>query len=274
MNKKSLCELWGLTSAFRILSILPCWGENSNKYGQILVWSPVVSLVISLAAVVPGWLLLQGGQPRTEIAAAFTSLLAGTSYTAIAAFLSRGFHLDGLADSFDGWGGGWTKENTLRIMKDSHIGSFGTIALILAISVKICGAAVLFYFQAWPQLILISPAAGLFMVMQAAFNKYARENESLAGNVVSETRPVHALVSALVFIAIAAAVCCVYCSGGGLLNGKEAAVMLLSGSCLTWLIGFISRRRLDGVTGDILGASKELNEAWLFWLGAALCCLR
>ncbi|MGM9991366.1 MAG: adenosylcobinamide-GDP ribazoletransferase [Candidatus Bruticola sp.] len=274
MNKKSLCELWGIASAFRILSIMPCWGENSSNYGQVLMWSPLVGLVVSLVSLLPGWLLFQLGHPASDIAAAFVSVLAGIAYTAAAAFLSRGFHLDGLADSFDGWGGGWTKENTLRIMKDSHIGSFGTIALILVIAAKISGAAVLFYFRAWDWLILIPPAASLFMVAQAAFNKYARENESLAGNVVSETKPVHVLVSALIFFTAATIASCLYGRCEGLIYKEEAAVLMLSGICLTWLISYISRRRLEGVTGDVLGASKELNEAWLLWLGAALCCLR
>jgi cobalamin synthase len=47
-----------------------------------------------------------------------------------AAFITNGFHEDGLADSFDGFGGGWTKDRVLEIMRDSRIGTYGTLALI------------------------------------------------------------------------------------------------------------------------------------------------
>src|SRR2546423_8356926 len=54
-----------------------------------------------------------------------------------AAFLTNGFHEDGLADSFDGFGGGWTKDRVLEIMGDSGIGAYGTLALIFLIFAKL-----------------------------------------------------------------------------------------------------------------------------------------
>ncbi len=278
-------ELFGLTSAFRILSILPCWGENSSKYGRILAWSPVVGLVISLICTIPYVLftrltlcVLLADSPCTEdkCIELFISLLGAVFYVGCEAFLTRGFHLDGLADTFDGWGGGWTKENTLKIMRDSHIGSFGTIALIVVLAVKTLGVAVLLYFSKYVWLIFMPVFSRTLMVGQAAFNRYAREGESLAGSVVSDTQPRHAIAAVIVCIVVGAIVSLI----GSFISVKALhaanivpTVCLVLGVILTATIAFISRRRIEGVTGDVLGATVELNEALFLWSAALYCCL-
>jgi adenosylcobinamide-GDP ribazoletransferase len=57
--------------------------------------------------------------------------------TAVGALVTGGFHEDGLSDSADGLGGGWTKEDVLRIMQDSRVGSFGALALVLVMALKV-----------------------------------------------------------------------------------------------------------------------------------------
>lgn len=277
-------ELFGLTSAFRILSILPCWGENSSKYGRILAWSPVVGLVISLICTVPCILftrltpcVLLADSPCVEdkCIELLISLLGAVFYVGCEAFLTRGFHLDGLADTFDGWGGGWTKENTLKIMRDSHIGSFGTIALIVVLAVKMLGVAVLLYFSKYVWLIFMPVFSRTLMVWQAAFNRYAREGESLAGSVVSDTKPRHALIAAIVCIIVGASASLIdsFTSVGVYAANIVPIVCLLLGVVLTSIIAFISRHRIEGVTGDVLGATVELNEALFLWSAALYCCL-
>ena len=67
------------------------------------------------------------------------------------AFATRGFHLDGLGDTADGFGGGWTKEKRLQIMKDSRSGSFGVIAICLCLVLKgLCGHCIDFP-CIWPE---------------------------------------------------------------------------------------------------------------------------
>ncbi|HBM96106.1 TPA: hypothetical protein DD394_00875, partial [bacterium UBP9_UBA11836] len=120
-----------------MFSILPCWGENSTKYGRVLVWSPLVGLVISLLCTLPCafimWTVCGGSPsdvltpstemlPRVAILCPLAAVLGAILYVGLEAFLTRAFHLDGLADTFDGWGGGWNKEDTLKIMRDHNIG--------------------------------------------------------------------------------------------------------------------------------------------------------
>ena len=267
-------ELFGLTSAFRILSILPCWGENSSKYGRILAWSPVVGLVISLICTIPCILLKCSLHTEDKCVSLFIALLGAIFYVGCEAFLTRGFHLDGLADTFDGWGGGWTKENTLKIMRDSHIGSFGTIVLVIVLAIKTLGVAVLLYFSKYAWLIFMPVFSRTLMVGQAAFNQYAREGESLAGSVVSDTHPKHAAVAALLCAVVGF---CLSKFNSFTQTGLCAADMLpiiclVLGVIFTGIIALISRRRIEGVTGDVLGATVELNEALFLWSVALYCC--
>ncbi|MGB4124366.1 MAG: adenosylcobinamide-GDP ribazoletransferase [Bacteroidales bacterium] len=71
-----------------------------------------------------------------------TSLLFGNAIAVVASLtagviITGAFHEDGFADTFDGFGGGWTTEKILEIMKDSTIGTYGTVALILLFAFKI-----------------------------------------------------------------------------------------------------------------------------------------
>ena len=289
-------ELFGLTSAFRMFSILPCWGENSTKYGRVLVWSPLVGFIISLLCTVPCAFIMWtvcGGHPSTfiephtdpnprwAILYPLAAVLGAILYVGLEAFLTRAFHLDGLADTFDGWGGGWNKEDTLKIMRDHNIGTFGTVALIITLLVKVASVAILLLCFGLRELVLIPVLARFFMVAQAAFNKYAREGEeSLAGSVVKDVKWLHVALAAITVM---------YIFDGSNLIGNSwlklqfywypivghldnSYLCLALGVILTWLIALISRRRLEGITGDILGATVELNEALMLW-GAALATL-
>lgn len=288
-------ELFGLTSAFRMFSILPCWGENSTKYGRVLVWSPLVGLVISLLCTLPCafimWTVCGGSPfdvlaPSTEMLPRFAILyplaavLGAILYVGLEAFLTRAFHLDGLADAFDGWGGGWNKEDTLKIMRDHNIGTFGTVALVSTLLAKVASVAILLLCFGLRELVFIPVLARLFMVAQAAFNKYAREEDSLAGKVINDVKWLHVALAAILVIFIFWFSDIV---GNGWLKLQfhwyfvghlnNFCLCFALGIILTWLIALISRRRLGGVTGDVLGATVELNETLMFWSAALVALL-
>src|SRR5258708_4817096 len=90
-----------------------------------------------------------------------------------AAFITNGFHEDGLADSFDGFGGGWTKDRVLEIMRDSRIGTYGTLALIFLILSKLIFLSSLPPLQIWPWLIIAHPAARWTILPLCAWLPYA-----------------------------------------------------------------------------------------------------
>src|ERR1051326_3294531 len=91
-----------------------------------------------------------------------------------AAFITNGFHEDGLADSFDGFGGGWTKDRVLEIMRDSRIGTYGTLALIFVILGKLTFLSLLPPGQIWRWLIVAHTAARWTTLPLCACLPYAR----------------------------------------------------------------------------------------------------
>src|SRR6266567_1752681 len=91
-----------------------------------------------------------------------------------AAFITNGFHEDGLADSFDGFGGGWTKNRVLEIMRDSRIGTYGTLALIFVSLSKLTFLLSLPPGQIWRWLIIAHTASRWTILPLCAWLSYAR----------------------------------------------------------------------------------------------------
>ncbi len=102
---------------------------NSSEadIGKAAAFFPLVGLIVGGAAAA----VFIGTQKVLPLQAAVLCAVA------FAAFLTNGFHEDGLADSFDGFGGGWTKDRVLEIMRDSRIGTYGALGLIFLIFGKI-----------------------------------------------------------------------------------------------------------------------------------------
>ncbi len=127
--------------AFGTLTVLPVrlrrWDRPAARGGMLC--APVAGLVIGLAAAAlgTGLLLLDSGP-----------LLAAVATAAVPAVLTRGLHLDGLADTADGLGSGKPAEDALRIMKQSDIGPFGVITLLFALLAQVAALAHL-YEQGW-----------------------------------------------------------------------------------------------------------------------------
>jgi adenosylcobinamide-GDP ribazoletransferase len=161
--------------------------------------------------------------------------------------LTRGFHLDGIADAADGFGGGFTKERALEIMKDSQIGAFGAIALILTLLFKFVlfsallnSNAVLAIFSA----MVISRTAQVF---QCVIWPYARPTGTAAATVQNATKK-HLSVTLLL------------CAGLIGLAGRPLILLLPLGLVAAFLWGRYCKKRVGGITGDLLGATSEIVE--------------
>lgn len=239
----------GLFSAFRCITILPMPGQDDDTCSptKSLVWFPVVGLFLGSLGY---WLAryIMSGPAFDNL-----GLLTGGLVVALWAYLTRGFHLDGLADMFDGFGGGYTKQRALDIMKDSRSGAFGVISLVCLIGLKSAAIAVLCSAGqlVW---IAIAPIVGRLMIAyQAAFSKYARQDGTGAG-VVNQTSLRHFIVALL--LALGSCLCYYQMLDCYRMLGVVAAAWLTAS-----LVGLASRRKIGGVTGDILGATCELCEA-------------
>ena len=178
-------------------------------------------------------------------------------------WVTGAIHEDGLADSADGFGGGWDKVQVLAIMKDSRIGSYGVLALVMALLLK---------FVLLLEIDGVAPPLGLAWVMIAAHAAsrfapvalmyvlaYVRDDEA------SKSRPLtggfdrggvgFAVLGALLPLL--------------LLPVDVAAAALLAVLLTTWGCSNYFKRRIGGYTGDCLGAAQQCAEL-TFYLGV-LC---
>ncbi|HCS37821.1 MAG TPA: adenosylcobinamide-GDP ribazoletransferase [Sphaerochaeta sp.] len=236
----------GLASAFRTMTIFPFPGNESDSPATAMYWFVPVALVLGSCVFGIAWLLAPVGTP----------FLTGALVVAVLAILTRAFHLDGLADMADGFGGGWTRERVLEIMKDSHIGAFGVITLCLTLAVKVAAVAYLCGSGDIGFLVLVPLFSRLLVVLQAVVNPYARPEGGTAGRLVVEASWKHLLVSLLWTGALLAAF--------GFIPWKVVAIVLGTGLAVTVYIAVVGRRRIGGVTGDLLGATVELSETLMF----------
>ena len=170
--------------------------------------------------------------PAALLAVAATLLLTGA------------LHEDGLADCSDGLGGGRTRTDALRIMRDSRIGVFGALALVLAIGIKATCLATLAHPA--PALIAAAAASRFWTVLPPALLPYARESGMAAG--VSAPGARNLVVAGLIGLAPL------------LLLGPRAIPALLLPGLAALAFGAYARRRLGGYTGDVLGATQQLTE--------------
>ncbi|MFE0381670.1 adenosylcobinamide-GDP ribazoletransferase [Streptomyces inhibens] len=238
-----------LRFAFGTLTVLPVrvtrWDRATARGGMLC--APLAGLVVGLcAAAVGGALLLLGGGP----------LLAAVGSAAVPAVLTRGLHLDGLADTADGLGSGKPAEDALRIMKQSDIGPFGVITLLFTLLAQVAALYEL-YAEGWAHGALAAAVAAA--VARCALTLASRAGVPAArpeglGAAVAETVPVRA---ALLCAAVVAAGCAAAGAVFGPYGALHAGLAALLGLGLGELLLGHCRRRFGGVSGDVFGALAE-----------------
>ena len=178
------------------------------------------------------------------------------------ALLTGALHEDGLADTADGIGGGRSAERALEIMRDSRIGAFGVLALLLATAAKILALGALPLWVGCAALIAAHGLSRWSIVLVIATARYVRESGTaspVAGAVAPATHAVAgaAALACLVPVALAAA--------------PAAAVGMLAGLALGHVaVRAAYQRRIGGYTGDCLGATQQVSEIGAY-LGLLAC---
>lgn len=193
---------------------------------------------------------------RVVLPAAVLSVLV----TAFGVWITRALHLDGLADMADGFGGGRTREDVLRIMRDHLIGSFGAVALVVVLALKFTSiTALIERGTSFPYLIL-APALARASVVALGFSlPYARSTEGGLGGSLQHIGAVELLLSSITVLAL------MFLAGW-----RHAAVCVFIVLLASVVNAWICMRRISGVTGDTLGANTEICEALVLATGAIL----
>jgi cobalamin 5'-phosphate synthase/cobalamin synthase len=214
-------------------------------------WFPVVGATLGGAAGVLAWLM------RDVLG--LSSALTATALVGFGAWVTGAIHLDGLADTADGFGGGRTRDDVLRIMRDPAIGSYGAVALVMVIATKATALATLLDRHTALPWIVTAPALSRWTISLLGWGlPYARREGGL-GEAATHTTP-SALFVSTTFTAIITVV----------FLRSQAPLALTAALLGTVWIGRASRRRIGGVTGDVFGAGVESSETAVLLIGALL----
>lgn len=243
-------EVSALVCALQFLTRIPVPDGHFSEsaFRKSVTYFPLVGVIVGAAGCI-AYLLAQLLWPDTiAIVVALLVMILCTG----------GFHEDGLADTADGIGGGWRAADKLRIMKDSRIGTYGALALVLALLLK---------FTALSNL----PAAdvtGALLVAHAVSRwcilPLVRYTDYVSGGSGSGTALVGAVsdgrLVAGTLIAIAATVSMAF---------NHAVAIAVSAVVITASSRWYWQRKLGGITGDTLGATNQLVELGVYFAFAA-----
>jgi len=228
----------------------PDWLNRSARH------FPAVGLCVG--AVSAGVLVLAG--------LVFPPAVAVGLAMAASVLLTGGFHEDGFADTCDALGGAVGRERALAIMKDSRIGAYGAIGLVLMLGLKAATLVSLPLVAAVPALLLAHTASRAAAVMLMRVLPYAGDVVQAKAKPMAQRIGTSEMLVALTWVALVSAALACYAP----LQAPAALAALVLGlvgtvGCARWL-----RRRLGGYTGDALGATQQLTELLMLlgWLGA------
>lgn len=202
--------------------------------------------------------LVGGGVLAAALWLGLPALFAAGLALAATALVTGALHEDGLADTCDGLGGGHTREAKLEIMRDSRIGSYGALALMLSVLLR--AAALTAIPDPWSAVAALVAAhaasrgllAGLLAVMAPA---------RLGGLSAAGDHP--GIAASAVAIALAVAIPVRVWPGAGVIAALLVGLLLLAA------LGLLAQRQLGGYTGDVLGAGQQLVEIALLAAAAA-----
>jgi adenosylcobinamide-GDP ribazoletransferase len=246
-----LTQLEYFFAALRFFTRLPvpAWvGHSDAQLNHATRYFPLIGWIVGLIGVAVTWLAAQVLPPSLAV-------LLGMAATLLA---TGAFHEDGFADSCDGFGGGWGKEQVLAIMKDSRIGSYGAIGMGLLLLGK------------WNALYELNS-----LMLPALFAAHAISRAAAATLIYAleyvrddsgKSKPLAVRLSRGEMLLV---------WGFGLLPlllllpWQVALQGVIAVALVTWLFARYTRRRIGGYTGDVLGATQQLSE-FAFYLGV-LC---
>ena len=229
-----------LRLAFMLLSRIPMGTLARAPALSDCVWAyPLVGAVVGGLAGLVCALAARLGLP--PLAGALLALWAS-------ALLTGAMHEDGLADLADGFGGGATKVRKLEIMRDSRIGSYGVLALILAVGVKAACLAALPPAGAWLSLAALGALSRAVLPMVMLALPSARES-GLGQAAGGALRPWPALAGLVLALLLA-----------GLCALPHLGAVVLAMALVSAGVSVLARRQIGGFTGDVLGAVQNLAE--------------
>ena len=240
----------GLSAAVTLLTRVPIGGAawDRRDLDRSLRWVPLVGAVIGLVVALA----------YVGAVAVLPATVAAGVAVALGVLITGGLHEDGLADTADGWGGGSDRGERLAIMKDPRNGTYGALALVFSVVLRVTALATIRPASA----LVILPAVhalsrGGAIALVAVLSPASSDGLGAAHSGPGSRRQVAigGLVSLLIGLAAL---------------GWWVVPFALVTAAGAGLIGLLAQRNIGGFTGDVLGAAQQVGEVSLLVLGAAL----
>lgn len=242
-QRKSGEDVKGLLIALQFLTIIPLQRNrhpSDEELGRSMAFFPTIGLLIGILLVAIN-LALTEYLPQSVLSAL---LLLGLTIT------TGAIHLDGLADTIDGLAGGKNREESLAIMKEGRIGALGSVGLIFLILLKYISLNSVPAGLKNQALIMMTVTGRWSMVPMSFFSNYARKENGSGRPFVNFVTALD--LGAATLMALLISIILFYIKG---------LIILLIVGLITFMATRFFKQRLGGVTGDILGATNEVNEA-------------
>ena len=225
---------------------LPSTGQKTFNLSEAFVMFPVVGAVIGAFTGLVLWLATAIGLPS------FLAAIIAVGWTII---FTGALHEDGLADVADGFGGGKTRDQKLKIMRDSHLGSYGVLGLVLAIAARLwILAAVADQLPLHMVVLVLIASAALSRAAMVGIVSHLppARSDGLAASLSpspANTMLTYAVALAILFAALLPA-----------MTALSAAIVVITAVVATALFAALALRQIGGQTGDVAGAAQQIAE--------------
>jgi len=229
-----------LLIAVQFLTVLPVKiaGEiRNNEYGESLVWFPVVGAFIGL---------FLGG--CITIISPLPNFVAAALLVVLSVMITGGLHLDGLADTCDGFLSGKTREKVLEIMDDSRLGAMGAIGIVSVLLLKFSCLASLHVTFLWKALVLSCLFSRWAQLFACYASSYAREHGK-AKYFIEYVQKKEIIIGSVFTLTVFMLLC-----------GIKGLLLFFLAFCLMAGCMLFITKKIGGMTGDTIGAVSEFSE--------------
>ena len=235
-------------AAIMFFTRIPCpkWIDHSSEYlAKSSRYLPLVGIIVgSIGAIVYYGASFIFPHPLAILLSMTSTILA-----------TGAFHEDGLADMCDGFGGGWNKQDILRIMKDSRTGTYGVVGLCSVLALKF---AALYYLDPGfiPLVLIAGHSVSRFVASTLLYSfDYVRADEQSKAKSVSGRMSTTSLLVGL-FFGIAPLI---------VFFKYSVFLLLIPVFAMRWYLGRFFVKWIGGQTGDCSGATQQICEV-VFYL--------
>jgi adenosylcobinamide-GDP ribazoletransferase len=238
------------------LTILPVPGQDTDDFSKSLLYFPFAGGIIALVAYPFFWVCQLIPHQLYNV--------GGLLFTLISIVITGGLHIDGIADVADGFFGGRNKETVLKIMKDSRIGSFGGIAIVMDLLFRfVLYGYILTSLTYLPVLLamIISRSAQAIVLASCT---YARGPEGGTAAPFSGSRSKIPLLVGIISV--------LYGGFFFFFKPEPLIISLIAAIVAVYCAVWYYYRRIGGITGDCIGSINEITEI-IYLLIWCICCV-